>query len=241
MRIVITFRAKELRLPLACNYIMQSFIYRVLSADTAFGTFMHDAGYRAGNKAFKLFSFRPPYGRYTIDGKDIVFHDSASFEVRSPDAAFLQTFFTACQQGRQFLLNGQTVTVVACQLKNAPLFQNTALVTAVSPITVHTTDETRHTTYYSPEQPAFYELIVRNAQRKWGSYYADAPFDFSIAPAENAACRSLVTTFKRTYITAWYGRFLLQGTPQVLDFLYHTGLGSRNSQGFGMFDMIQEK
>ena len=239
MRIIVTFHAREaLRLPLACNYIMQSFIYRVLSADATFGTFVHDTGYRAGNKAFKLFSFRPPYGRYTIEGKDIVFHDSASFEVRSPDAAFLQTFFTACQPGRQFLLNGQTVTVAACQLKNAPFFQNTALVTAVSPITVHTTDDTRHTVYYSPEEPAFYELLIHNAQRKWDSYYSDAPFDLSIAPARNTDFRRLVTTFKHTFITAWYGRFLLQGTPQVLDFLYHTGLGSRNSQGCGRFDLL---
>lgn len=238
MRIVIQFHTQGLRLPLACNYMIQSFIYRVLSADQTYGTFVHNSGYRAGNKAFKLFSFRMPYGRYIIEGKDIIFRDCVNLEVRSPDASFIQTFFSACQPGSQFFLNGQPVTVAACLLLNAPLFQNTALVTAVSPITVHTTDDTQHTVYYSPEEPAFYELVVHNAQRKWSSYYADAPFDFSIAPAENAAFRRLVTTFKHTYITAWYGKFHLQGSPQVLDFLYHTGLGSRNSQGFGMFETI---
>ena len=135
-------------------------------------------------------------------------------------------------------LNGQTVTVSGCQLKNAPLFQDSALVTTVSPITVHTTDQARHTIYHSPSEAAFYEHIIRNAQRKWSSFYGNVPFALSVEAVEDMPCRRLVTTFKRTYITAWYGNFVLHGAPQVMDFLYHTGLGARNSQGFGMFEPI---
>ncbi|MGN1306358.1 MAG: CRISPR-associated endoribonuclease Cas6 [Faecousia sp.] len=66
----------------------------------------------------------------------------------------------------------------------------------------------------------------------------DAPFELSLATAGNTDFRRLVTAFKHTCITACYGGFLLQGAPQVPDFLYHTGLGTRNSQGFGMFDLL---
>ena len=236
MRIIVTFRFERLRLPLACGHIIQSFIYRVLSAEPGYSGFVHDAGYRAGHRSFKLFSFRPPYGSYALQGRDILFHNGASFELRSPDAVFIQTFLAACRPGTVFSLCGQEVTVASCRLENVPALQTGAAVTTLSPVTVHRTDEDRHTIYYSPEDAAFYDGIIRNAQRKWQSFYGDAPFLFSIEPMENTQYRRLVTTFKGIYITAWYGSFVLHGTPQVLAFLYDTGLGSRNSQGFGMFE-----
>ena len=39
-------------------------------------------------------------------------------------------------------------------------------------------------------------------------------------------------------ISGWYGEYYLVGKRKYLDFLYQTGLGSKNSQGFGMFDVI---
>ena len=39
------------------------------------------------------------------------------------------------------------------------------------------------------------------------------------------------------YVTGWRGSYLLSAEPQVLDLLYQTGLGSRNAQGFGLFDL----
>lgn len=235
MRVQVSLRTNGLRLPLAYNDILQGFIYSVLSDDPAYSGFLHDAGYRAGNKVFKLFTYSGLIGEYAVDGKVLECRDRVLFELRSPDAALAQAFFDACRPKRQFLLNGQKVTVGSRALSGAPQLRGTALVSTVSPITVHSTDDSGHTSYYSPYEPAFYERVARNAQRKWSSYYGDAPFAFSIEPTENREYRRLVTTFKDTYITAWHGEFLLRGTPRVLDFLYHTGLGDRNSQGFGMF------
>ena len=33
------------------------------------------------------------------------------------------------------------------------------------------------------------------------------------------------------------GEYELIGEPKYLDFLYQTGLGSKNAQGFGMFEV----
>ena len=241
MKIIVTFRTENLCLPLAGNHILQGFIYRVVSADPRYAAFLHDAGYRAEEKHFKLFLFRPLYGKYTVSGKQITFPEYAHLELRSPSADFIQAFLTACRPGMRFFLQNQPVTVTDCRLENAPLMQENMLVRTTSPITVHRTDEMRHTIYYRPSDADFYELIAENALRKWSSFYGDAPFDFSLEPAENASFRRLITTFKNIYITAWYGDFVLGGSPQVLDFLYHTGLGARNSQGFGMFEPVDIK
>ena len=46
-----------------------------------------------------------------------------------------------------------------------------------------------------------------------------------------------VTNYKGFYISGWYGTYRLKGKRKYLDFLYQTGIGDRNSQGFGMFDL----
>jgi hypothetical protein len=92
--------------------------------------------------------------------------------------------------------------------------------------------------FFSPEEEAFYTMVVANARRKWQSSFGDVPFSFSITPGKNARFRKQVTMFKDTRITAWDGRFRIMGDPQVLNFLYHTGLGSKSSQGFGMFRLL---
>ena len=51
--------------------------------------------------------------------------------------------------------------------------------------------------------------------------------------------KKVVTRIKDTWVTAYHAAFDLRAHPAVTGFLYDTGLGSRNSQGFGMFE-IQE-
>ncbi len=241
MRILLTFRTDNLRLPLAGNAILQGFIYRLLSEQADYGDFLHDGGYRAGHKIFKLFLFRPLAGRYAVEGKEILFPSEASLELRSPDPAFTEACCRVCRPGREFGINGQTVVLSGCSLLPAPKFAENAPVRMESPLTVHTTDGNGHTRCYSPYEDRFYELVAANARRKWESFRGAEPFSFAIEPAAETDFRRLVTTFKGIYVTAWYGKFRLSGTPEVLDFLYHCGLGARNSQGFGMFCPEAEK
>ena len=57
-------------------------------------------------------------------------------------------------------------------------------------------------------------------------------------PDEYARWIEVVTTFKGTYITGWQGYYHLEGSNELINFLYYAGLGDRNSQGFGMFKII---
>ena len=59
-----------------------------------------------------------------------------------------------------------------------------------------------------------------------------------IEEAGDMTAKKLVTKYQGSYIEAWYGNFILSGKRKYLDFLYQTGLGSKNSQGFGMFNII---
>ena len=46
-----------------------------------------------------------------------------------------------------------------------------------------------------------------------------------------------VTRYKNFYISGWFSEYRLEGNRKHLDFLYQAGLGSKNSQGFGMYEI----
>ena len=50
--------------------------------------------------------------------------------------------------------------------------------------------------------------------------------------------KKMVIRYQGVLITAWYGTHKLSGERKYLDFLYQTGLGAKNAQGFGMFEIL---
>ncbi len=235
MRLLVTLSG-GVRLPLAYRREQQGLLYHLLSSHPAYSAFVHDQGHEAGKKRFKLFTFSALQGRYTVEGKEIIFPDSLRFEVRSPDETLISTICSACQPGTPVMLGDRPMNVERCQLLPLPRLSDGMEVVARTG-TVHTTDAQGHTRYYAPDEADFLPAIQANALRKWQGLYPGASFDFSAEPGGGDWKRQ-VTTFKGTYITAWTGRLILHGAPHALAFLYNTGLGARNSQGFGIFDPI---
>lgn len=45
-------------------------------------------------------------------------------------------------------------------------------------------------------------------------------------------------SFMISSIKAWLGIYRLQGEPELISLAYDTGFGSKNSQGFGMFEIL---
>ena len=64
----------------------------------------------------------------------------------------------------------------------------------------------------------------------FGKPFADSVAVECIAPSDGDKC---VTHYEDSIITAWYGKYRVTAPPEVLDFIWHTGLGSKNSMGFG--------
>ena len=169
-------------------------------------------------------------------GKSIIFCDRIAFEIRCHDAFMAQLLLSGFNKGKKVKLLKNELTVESSIFENKIIFERSITVRAVSPITVLSNTTDGHTVYYTPDDELFYERILANAKRKWCTLYGEDDFDMSISPMDTNF-RKLVTLFKGTYINAWYGTFVLEGNPKVIDFLYNVGLGNKTSQGFGMFDL----
>lgn len=242
MRIKIYLCApKPLALPLSYHHIIQGFLYHCLMENPDFSGFLHERGYGEEERHYKLFCFSLLKGEYRIVQKQIIFSGEVMLEVGSIDDVFLRILTDVLMAEKQFELYRQTVSLDHIEVWNRPIETISAQIEMISPVTVHRTalDEEgrRRTIYYHPWDAAFRELICDNYVRKYTAFYGTEPFDeVSIVPVHVSERDKYVTRFKgQTMVTGWKGIYQLTGSKEALNFLYQTGIGDRNSQGFGMF------
>ncbi len=240
MQLQITFKNKNTVLPIAYRYFVQSMIYNAMESDADFSRFLHDDGYMNENRSFKLFTFSPLTGNYLVKDKKIFFSDNISLEIRSFEPTIIQPPMCALKNGSEVNIGRNTLTVENCVLKDRIIYQPSVKIKTISPITAYVTRNFSNRIYFSPEDGDFNQLVVNNAKRKWiGAGKNEDEFNLSLERINDIPIRKEVTVYKKSYITAWHGEFVLNGNPEVINFLYNTGLGSKNSQGFGMFELLE--
>ena len=186
-----------------------------------------------------MFQFSQLSGDYYIQNKQIIFKSYIVFEIRSPEPLLIRLL------GESFWNNGIYFGKTLCTDIQMELYDYTIEVEELyiqmkTPITVYSTDyEMGKTYYYNPEEEEFYRQINDNFYRKYQAYYGVDPIStLKIQKLDKGLPKKFVTKYQGNYITAWYGKYLISGKRKYLDFLYQAGLGSKNSQGFGMFEII---
>lgn len=237
MQITIRLKGNGIVLPIAANESIQGLLYKAISDDPRYSNRVHNEGLSFQGRKYKLFTFGDAEGQYRVFGGTIEYPNGLNLTVRSVDPYFIQLLFSYFTRHSEVRLGNNTVTVESADLSDDRVFDDRILIRTRSPITAYVTEENGHTTYFAPDDGRFYDSIVSNARRKWSSFYgSEEGFSLKIFGTDSKYIKR-ATRFKSTYITAWHGSFILEAPPRVLDFLYNTGIGSKNSQGFGMFDI----
>jgi len=235
--------SNTITLPLSYHHILQGCIYRILSSNPNYASFLHNKGYFGGNSAFKLFTFGLLDGRCRIQGKEITFLDFIHWEIRSADIDFCQILIDCLKSKEAIYFKNQPALIDSIECVQPMITADSLDIKMLSPIVLHhsvKTPEGTKTIYHTPLENDFSKYINDNFEKK---YYAACqtkpPSKVYIETLSVGAKDKYVTRFKnQIYITGWKGFYKLNGNPDCLLFLYETGLGSKNSQGFGMFEVL---
>ena len=234
--------SEELALPLSYHHIIQSIIYRGLADESGYSRHMHNSGYAANNvnnvgRRYKLFNFSLLRGNSRVMNRQIIFRDYVEWEIRSPDIYMMRLLESVFRKNGIHYGN-QHFSDVALRLMNETVEKDSIHIRMLSPICLYSTNkETKKTYFYSPQEAAFPEQVNDNFVRKYTACYGIPPDSgIEIETVKVRRRDKYVTKYKEFYLSGWLGEYRLTGERKYLDFLYQTGLGSRNAQGFGMFE-----
>ena len=91
--------------------------------------------------------------------------------------------------------------------------------------------------YYSFENEKFEEMLKINIkeQLKITNIPLETVDTFKIKPIK---AKKIIIKFYEKYIECSTGTFELSGNKELLEYLYKSGMGSKHSAGFGMFQII---
>ncbi|MCD6299726.1 MAG: CRISPR-associated endoribonuclease Cas6 [Dehalococcoidales bacterium] len=239
-----------LTLPIHYNHLVQAMIYRNL--DEALAEWLHNRGYCYGKRRFKLFTFSRLLARarkYDPATKTLEIRGQFALKVSSPDVEFLESLVLHLVKKGEIRLNGTACNLIAAKVEMPVKTTGPVVVRALSPIVAYSTlkDATgrKKTYYYSPWEREFQEKILENLKRKWVALHEEEP----PPPMEGAYMKPLkvskrnevIAIFKGTVIKGWTGIYELHLPEPYFTLAYDAGLGSKNSQGFGMVEVWESR
>ena len=240
MQIKLTLQPeRELRIPLNYNYQLQSAIYAMLG-EVGQSDFWHDNGFGDVSR-FKGFCFSNLTGRYRVDtdNKTISFENHIYLEVRSPAFDFIDAFQRSVEYRPFLRLFDTRLEIVGASLMNRHLSSGRVVFEAVTPAVARETPEDGGTYYFSPQEEEYFTRLCNNAEKKYDAVVGEPAPQLSLRPA--GSFRRNVTKYKGIYICGYTGAFALDTSLRMAEFLYDTGLGEKNAQGFGFLRIPGER
>ncbi|MEW6623532.1 MAG: CRISPR-associated endoribonuclease Cas6 [Bacillota bacterium] len=232
-------------MPIHYNYTVQGAIYN--SIDKELAAFLHDQGFTVGSRNFKMFSFSRLNGSFRIQDKSntITFADEVRLVISSPINDFCQSLVNILLT-RGFVLFGENrVKVKKVYLKKMEVSGEKVVVKTLSPIVLYSTllrpDGRKYTCYFQPGDPDYEHLLAENLRKKYQAIYGkDAPWG-DVKVKSIGRPKLAVIKYKDFIIKGYSGKLELRGPQELLQIGVDSGLGSKNSQGFGCVEIEEVK
>lgn len=235
--------SKPLIVPVNYHHLLQSFVYSLFPQQEA--SFIHDKGYHFHDRIFKLFSFSNIQCRetsYNKRTKNITFYDKITISISSILPNLILNTANRLLLSESFQFNRTNLHVEKVDFNQNIVDKSSIIVKALSPIAVYSTYEKRNgskiTHYFSPWDKVFEHLVEENFARKYQAFTGNLLDEkkelISIRPVQVTEKNKIITNYKSTWVTGWTGIYELKGKEEYLSFILDTGLGSKNSSGFGL-------
>lgn len=250
MRIKIIADVGEgLTLPISYNHLLVGVIYRFLNvSNPEYAAFLHDEGYVAAQKRFKLFTFSQLMAkRRRISTGQIHFGSAVAWYVSSPVETFLLHFADTLLTEGCLSLGAHQLQIKDVSAPRMPLFTSKMEFRCLSPIVMTTVRQHngKPSMYYClPGDPAFSALIRQNLIRKHEAIYDRAPHDDTLNFAfderylqKRQGRATRLVDYKGIKIKGVMSPCRVSGSVPLIQTGYECGFGDKNSAGFGMVEI----
>jgi CRISPR-associated endoribonuclease Cas6 len=249
-------------LPMNYQYELSSWIYRVIgTADPEHSRFLHERGFQAEGRQFKMFTFSqldmrpytPEGGQFRLTGNQL------ALTVRFLIDRSLESFVRGLFVNQEFFLGNQTggidLRVAQVQTVAAPAFRPLMRYACLSPICVSAWRPDGTAAYLTPEDKNYGHHLLSNLLRKEtalagyqhpaGREAAEAKelpeYKFRLLnPPRKKGIHIKAGTAQHTQVIGYLFHFELLAPPELHEIGYYAGFGEKNSMGFGCAQLKRE-
>jgi len=239
------------KLPLNYQYEQSAAIYRILAqANEEYTIWLHENGYKlASGKSFKLFS----YSRFEVERYRIL-KQTAELEILSDNVVWYISFLPE-KSTEQFIVgifNNQQFEVgtrksnvrfqvQSVELMPPPIFSEKMSYETLSPICLALRQLEGYDKYIAPNHSEATRLIKQNLLDKYlaltGNEFSSDEFPFAVEilnePKSNLIHIKSGTP-QASKVRGFMCNIRLTAPVELQKIAYETGIGSKNSIGFGM-------
>lgn len=244
MRLELSFELKKSRLPADNKRLWISFLKHALSR-AGDGRF-YERYFSGTPQKDYTFSIILPGARF--QGEDVFLSDNSMKLLFSADdkkktgLIFYQAFIA--QKNREFPLpDGNSMLLKKIvQLPEKLIMGNKAVfrTTLGGGIVIRQHDrKTNKDKFFSYEDEGFCEQMrqVLGYQAREAGFSEQDGKDIKFTPLQ---CKKVLVKQWKIWVDVTCGTFMLEGKPELLQYLYQAGLGSKHSMGYGMLDFLTE-
>jgi CRISPR-associated endoribonuclease Cas6 len=244
IHIDITLKLPEngITLPIHYNYLMQAAIYKSINDELA--DFLHSEGYISEKRVFRFFSFSKLKGKYNINTElgTITFYGPVCFTISSPIDRFCESLVNTLLTKGCIIFRDYILPINKISLRRLMPNENIITLKTLSPVVVYSTflkpDNKKYTYYFRPDEPEFQNLVYKNLVNKYKALYNEGLVDETFKIKPFGKIRMHIINYKGFIIKAHSCNFNVTGSKETLQLLIDSGIGSKNSQGFGCVESI---
>lgn len=253
MRFKLTLQIEKRRfgdlIPLNYQYECSAVIYRILSrSNTDYSLWLHENGFQLENgKQFKLFTFsRLLIPQFRIIGENMkILSDTIEWEISFLPERSTHEFIQGVFKEQTFEIGNKNVRaqfrVNSVELLAEPIFSEIMQFETLSPICLTYKQPGMSDEYVSLEHPNAVELVKLNILSKYkaftGNDFSERDYPFKVTPLSKSKA-TLITikanTPQSTKVRGFMCQFELEAPIELMKLMYNSGIGGKNSLGFGM-------
>lgn len=253
-KIRLTRISRDRHLPINYQYELSSAIYRVIDcADSGFSAFLHDHGYTAFDRPFRLFTF----SRLGFQGYKVI-RETGRIEHYGLEAWF-ETSFLVDRAAEEFIRGlfmsqeirvGDKITQVAYQVTHIeavqpPLFKETMSYRCLSPIFIRSRRADGGEDYLAPGDSGYEKILLENLYSKASAFvlsgqeyqeFLTERFPLELTPIGKVyknGVRIKQHTSNASQLIGYMYEFTLTAPVELQEVGYYAGFGHLGSQGFG--------
>lgn len=228
MRIKLKLKADNLLLPLSYRHGIQGMIYSNLDDELA--SQIHDLD------NYKFFTFSKILGKYDIlPANQINFNGFIYIVIASINPIFLENLYTNLSNRGYIILYGKQVSISSIEVYGNNIDDRIITYRTLSPVTSYISDDYGNVTFLKPFMSEYEYYLLLSLNRKLEAMNISYDNDFKILKFEKI--KRGIFAYKNCSYEAYDYIVSIEASELLHNLIMDSGLGSKNSIGFGMVEL----